>query len=189
MNKKRIKNLLLISLISIFLLIFNLIVKKRIFIFAESIMAAFMLVVVFLSVVFFGFQKDRNNRVKSDLLLQVGQILSSYFIVIYLLGIYFGYSKIVFSLKPASILNNIFAPIITFVCLEVFRYIIINNNRDKIRNIYFGGILISCDGERFVVISNSSSTASGLPSPTGEGFTCCRILTFPSGGRWRESEV
>lgn len=141
MSKRSIKNLLFISLISIFLLFFNLFVKKQIFIYAESIMAAFMIVVVFLSFILFGYQKDKNNRVKNDLFLLVGQILASYFIIIYLLGIYFGYSKIVFSLKPISILNNLFAPIITFLCLEVFRYIIINNNRDNIKNIYFYSIL------------------------------------------------
>lgn len=142
MKKRGTKNLLLFSLISIFLLIFNFIIKKQIFIFAESIMAAFMIVVVFLSFILFGYQKDKNTRIKSGLFFQIGQVLVGYFIVIYLLGIYFGFSKIVFSLKPASILNNIFAPIITFVFLEIFRYIIINNNRDKVRNIYLYSILI-----------------------------------------------
>ena len=112
--KKNLKNVFLISLISIFLLIFNISVKSTLFIYAESIMAAFMLVVIFLAVQMFGIQKDKNNRLKGLLFFQVAQILALYFIIIYLSGIYFGYSKIVFSLKPMSILNNTLAPIIIF---------------------------------------------------------------------------
>lgn len=142
MKKKTIKNIFLISLISIFLLVFNIVVKKYTFIYAESIMAAFMIVIVALSIQLFGFQKDKNNRIKNILLIQVAQILATYFIIIYALGIFFGYSKIVFSLRPMSILNNTFAPILTFICLEVFRYIVTTNNRDNKKNIIIFGIII-----------------------------------------------
>lgn len=142
MKKSNIKYIILIALISIFLLVFNFIIKPNIILYAESIMAAFMLLIIFLSIQFFGFQKDKNNRVKNNLLIKICQILTIYFIVIYLLGLYFGYSKIVFSLKPVSILNNTFAPIIIFICLEVFRYIIINNSKDNNKKIILIGIII-----------------------------------------------
>lgn len=142
MEKKTIKNIFLISLISIFLFAFNFFVKEHLFIYAESIMAAFVIVTFAISVKMFGFQKDRNNHLKKDLLLQVTQILAIYFIAIYTAGIFLGYSKIVFSLKPMSIINNTFAPIITFICLEMFRYVVTNNNRDNKKNIFLYGIII-----------------------------------------------
>ena len=70
MKKKTIKNIFLISLISIFLLVFNIVVKKYTFIYAESIMAAFMIVIVALSIQLFGFQKDKNNRIKNILFIK-----------------------------------------------------------------------------------------------------------------------
>ena len=142
MEKKTIKNIFLISLISLFLFAFNFFVKKHLFIYAESIMAAFVIVVLALSIKMFGFQSDRKNNLKKNLLIQVTQILAIYFIVIYTIGIFLGYSKIVFSLRPISIINNTFAPIITFICLEIFRYVVTNNNKDNKKNIILFGIII-----------------------------------------------
>ena len=45
-------------------------------------------------------------------------------------------------MKPQSIINNIFAPIIIFIALELFRYSIINNNKDNIKNIVLYSIFI-----------------------------------------------
>lgn len=142
MKKKNIKYLLLMSLISIFLIVFNLIIKKNLILYAESIMAAFMLVIIFLMITLFGYQKDKKTYLKNNILIKVGQILTIYFIVIYLLGLYFGFSKIVFSLKPLSIINNILAPIITFISFEVFRYILIRNNVDNKKMIILFSIII-----------------------------------------------
>lgn len=142
MKKKNIKNIFLISLISIFLLIFNIIIKKHLFIYAESIMAAFMIVVIVLSIQMFGFPKDINNRLKKILFFRTGQLIATYFIVIYALGLFFGFSKIVFSVKPLNIINNTLALIIIFVALEVFRFILINNNRDNKKNIILYNIII-----------------------------------------------
>lgn len=135
MKNRSTKNIILISLISIFLFVFNILIKKNLIIYAESIMASFMMIIVFLSIQMYGFQKDKNNRIKSCLFLKTAQTLTIYFIVIYMLGFYFGYSKIVFSLKPMSILNNTLAPMIIFICLEVFRYVITSGNKDNKKNI------------------------------------------------------
>ncbi len=135
MKKRSIKNIFLISLISIFLFVFNALIKKNYILYAESIVAAFMIIVIFLSIQMFGFQKDKKTLLKRDLFLKTMQVLITYFIIIYLLGIHFGYSKIAFSLKPRAIINNTFAPIIIFICLEIFRYIIINNNKDNKKTI------------------------------------------------------
>ena len=136
------RNIIFITLFSIFLLIFNTIVKKQIIIYAESIMAAFMLIVVFTSVQTYGFQPNKNNNLKDKLLIKTSQTLIIYFIVIYLLGLYFGYSKIVFSLKPVSIINNTIAPITTFICLELFRYIITNANKDNKKILIIFNVII-----------------------------------------------
>lgn len=142
MKKSSIKYISLISVISIFLLIFNFIIKPKIIMFAESIMAAFLLIIVFTSIQMFGFPKDKTNKIKSNLLIKTTRIVTIYFIVIYLLGLYFGYSKIVFSLKPVSIINNTFAPIIIFICLELFRYVMINNSKDNTKKIVFISFII-----------------------------------------------
>ena len=142
MKKRSTKNIFLISLISIFLLVFNILVKKYLFIYAESIMASFMLVILVLSIQMFGLHMDRNNPSKNNLLCSIAQVLAAYFIIIYLLGLYFGYSKIVFALNPLSILNNTLAPIVIFICLEVFRYIVTNNNRDNNKKIIFFNFII-----------------------------------------------
>ena len=142
MKTKNLKHILLISLISIFLVIFNFILKKNFIIYAESVMAAFILVILFLVICFFGYQKDKKNYLKNNIFIKVCQVLTLYFIIIYLLGLYFGFSKIVFSLKPMSILNNIFAPIITFCGLEILRYILTKNNIDNKKMIILFNILI-----------------------------------------------
>ena len=142
MKTKNLKHVLLISLISIFLVIFNFILKKNFIIYAESVMAAFILVILFLVICFFGYQKDKKNYLKNNIFIKVCQVLTLYFIIIYLLGLYFGFSKIVFSLKPMSILNNIFAPIITFCGLEILRYILTKNNIDNKKMIILFNILI-----------------------------------------------
>lgn len=142
MKKKNIKTIFLISLISIFLLVFNIFIKQNLFLYAESIMAAFMIVIIILSIQMFGFQKDINNRLKKILFFRIAQVLATYFMVIYLLGIYFGYSKIVFSLRPVSILNNTFSPIIIFICLEILRYILTHSNRDNKKKIILFNFII-----------------------------------------------
>ena len=135
MNNKNFKNILLVFLISIFLLIFNIFVNKNGFVYAESIMAAFLMVIVFVSILLFGFQKDKKNHLKNNIFIKVAQVLTLYFIVIYLSGLYFGFSKIVFSLKPLSIINNTLAPFLIFICLELFRYVLIKCNVDNKKNI------------------------------------------------------
>ena len=142
MKKKNIKYVLLMSLISVFLIVFNFIIKKNLILYAESIMAAFMLVIVFLMVVLFGYQKDRKTYLKNNIFIKVGQVLTVYFIIIYLLGLYFGFSKIVFSLKPLSIINNVLVPVIIFIAFEVFRYILIRNNIDNKKMIILFSIFI-----------------------------------------------
>ena len=142
MRNRSTRNIVLISLISIFLLVFNIIIKKHIILYAECIMAAFMLAIVFLAIQSYGIQKDKSTRLKSNLFLKTAQILTIYFIVISLFGLYFGFSKIVFSLKPISIINNTFAPVITFSCLEIFRYIITNGNKDNKKTLIIMNILI-----------------------------------------------
>lgn len=139
---KNLKKILLLILISIFLVVFNVVIKNNIILYAESIMAAFMLIILFLSLLFWGYQKDKKYQLKSNLFIKVGQVLTLYFIIIYLMGLYFGFSKIVFSLKPVSILNNTLSPIIIFICLEIFRYIITRNNIDDKRYLIIFNIFI-----------------------------------------------
>ena len=98
MKNRTHRNIILLSLYSAFLLIFNTIIKKQVIVYAESIIAAFMLVIVFLSIQMYGYQKDKNNAFKNRIVIKISQILIIYLISIYLFGLYFGYSKIVFSL-------------------------------------------------------------------------------------------
>ena len=142
MKAKQWKNIILLSIITIFLLIFNIIIKDLCILYAESIMASFMIVIIYISIVMFGFRKDKMYRVKKNILYSTLQILIIYFMLIYLAGIYFGYTKIAFSLKPTAIINNIFAPLITFFCLELFRYIIITNNKDNKKRLIIYNVVI-----------------------------------------------
>ena len=134
MNRRN-SNILLLSLIFIYILFYRLVVCTKLLKYNESITACFFLVLLFLSIVLLGYRKIKKDKVSDNILKVTIASLIIYFIVIYCAGLITGFLKSSYSKTFMGIFNNTFFIIISIVCTEIFRYIFISSNKDKINSI------------------------------------------------------
>lgn len=98
---------------------------------ANFLATSFLILLTSLTIFLLGIKKDRKNPLKKKINVTVLVFLILYFIISYLIGLETGYAKNIDSLNLFSILNNIFIPTLIIICIELFRYIIINANKDR----------------------------------------------------------
>ncbi len=135
-NNRVIKNFVCVSLFIIYIFLYRLFIVTKLLKYTEFITASFMLIMTFIAILFYGYRKDKINPLKKNVyIITIIQILF-FFAISYGLGLVVGFLKNSYSLTPFSILNNIFAPIIILVCIEIFRYVVLNNNSSSKKSIY-----------------------------------------------------
>ena len=61
----------------------------------------------------------------------------AYFAITYGIGFAIGYNKNAYSMELSSLIGNIISPIITIICIELIRYIYIENNKFSKQSIGF----------------------------------------------------
>ena len=132
---RRSSNLLLLLLLFIYTLFYKFIVLNKLLKFNESITACFFLVLLFLSIVLLGYRKIKRDKASNNILKVTIFSLIIYFIVIYCAGLITGFLRSSYSKTFIGIFNNTFFIIISIVCTEIFRYIFISSNKDKINYI------------------------------------------------------
>lgn len=119
MKISQIKAISLLAFITLILL-FNSFIAK---IFNQYSICAFILVVGVISYYLIGFEKEKS-RYNKDVILSIIIYSAIYYIVTYLLGLFIGFSKNIYSLTILGIIKNI-VPFAILVCLsELLRYII-----------------------------------------------------------------
>ena len=98
---------------------------------ANFLATSFLILLTSLTIFLLGIKKDKITPLKKKINITVLIFLIIYFVISYLIGLEMGYVKNTNSLNLLSILNNIFVPTTIITCTEIFRYIIINANKDR----------------------------------------------------------
>ncbi len=131
MNKRIVKDISILSLIFIYTIIYRLVIFEHALKYSEVLTATFLMVLAFVSILLFGFKKDKKTRIKQYINRMTISIIIIFFLITYGLGFFVGFLKNAYSLTPTAVLDNLFAPIIIIVSTEILRYVIINANKDK----------------------------------------------------------
>ncbi|MBP3799907.1 MAG: hypothetical protein ILA19_02880, partial [Bacilli bacterium] len=126
MSKRTIKDISILSLIFIYTIVYRLVIFKHALKYSEVITATFLMVIAFVSILFFGFKKDKKTRIKQYINRMTISIIIIFFLITYGLGFFVGFLRNAYSLTPNAILDNLFAPIIIIISTEILRYVIIN---------------------------------------------------------------
>lgn len=130
MNKRKIYSLMLLILLFAYLLINRLFIMKSLLEYSEFISASVLLLLTFMTILLLGYKKSKTTSQKKDIIRTVITRVILFFAISYGIGLLVGFLKNSYSLAVSSIINNVFAPLIIIVCIEIFRYIIINANKD-----------------------------------------------------------
>ena len=133
-NRKKV--ILLDIMLIIYGIIFQIVILNKLLKLSYLISASFMIIMVAITISIIGFRKDNKTELKKSIFYKTLILVISFLTITYLLGIFIGFNNNAYSRSPLMLLNNIFAPIILIVCIEIFRYILINsvNKQSKLIN-------------------------------------------------------
>lgn len=137
------KNLIYSLSIILYALIYFLIIVRFIPGVAALLSCIFISVLTFLKYKKYKFpkNKDISKKIKKKSIIYVSVAIFIYFTVIFILGLITGYRLSAYSHSFIKILRHTFFPFISMVVLEIYRYITINNYKEK-KNVLIETILI-----------------------------------------------
>ena len=125
------KNTILLSLIALYIIVYKVFLFTNFMKQSSMFTATFMVALVPLAIYFLGYRKNKSDRDEEYVMKMVVFFLSIFFLATYGLGFLTGFLKNGYSLNFGTLVNNIFAPIIIIILVELFRYVFIWANRDK----------------------------------------------------------
>ena len=144
-KERNIKIGCLLSILAAYVVIYYTLILRHFLAYSEAINASVLLLIAFISYQFFGFQKDKTNELKKNVLIIIVVQVVIYFLFIYLLGLFTGFLKNSYSLSLQGILSNTVAPIVLIIAGELFRYIVVTNTKSKILKVLMTIILTITD--------------------------------------------
>ncbi|MBQ6497721.1 MAG: signal peptidase I [Bacilli bacterium] len=135
MTKRSIKNIILLFLLVAYIVVYKLFIFNNYMKISEMISVSFLALLLCISIAFLGFRRSKNNYMSQN----VSQIVLIYllitFALMYGLGLFTGFLQNAYSMSAINLINNIVAPILIIVLVEMLRYVVIWANRDKKRYI------------------------------------------------------
>ena len=133
-NKNKI--LLLNSLLIVYVIIFQTVILSKFLKVNDLISASFMVIVTALAIGLFGFKRNSKSYLKDNIFFKTCILVILFFIVTYLVGYFTGFNHNAYSRKPLMILNNTFAPLVLIICMEIYRYVLVNSVNKKSKLIH-----------------------------------------------------
>ena len=124
MIKEKFKSVILGLILIIYTIVYQTYILKNLLKYSESLSASLILIIMFLSILLFGYRKDNPNRLKKLILYKTIIIVIAYFLIIYLCGLSMGFNRNVYSTSPLLLINNIFMPILIIIGTEIYRYVV-----------------------------------------------------------------
>lgn len=125
--KKGNKRSLVILTIIIFVLLFDLFIFKKL---DKYSICAFIFLLIGLSYYLIGFRKVKS-RYDKDIILTIFIYVFIYYIIIYLSGLFIGFTRNIYSLNFISIIKNILPVLIFITLVEILRYILNSQIKDN----------------------------------------------------------
>lgn len=101
--------------------------------YSESMSAVFMLIITYIAYLLLGYKVNKKTNVKNSVLFITMMVVVIYFTLTYGMGLLVGFLKNSYSLKLKDVFNNSIYIIISIICTEILRYIVINaDKKDKL---------------------------------------------------------
>lgn len=130
MDRKK-KNILISLLVVAYIFVYRFFVYTKLLKYNESISASFYIILLSVSIAFYGYRKIIKNELNTKLIINTSISVFLYFVAIYGIGIVTGFLTNSYNLKITGIINNVFPVLVMILCGEIFRYVFIRSNRDK----------------------------------------------------------
>ena len=121
---RKVKGYVLILLTLVFSYFYFVYIKNICPSFAPCILASYICFMAYLAYELYGFPKFNDTPIQVTVAKGIIAIMIVYFIILYVLGSFSGYTRITYSLTTLMI-------VLSIIALEIFRYILINANRDS----------------------------------------------------------
>ena len=143
MTKRSIKNISLLFLLVTYIVVYKLFLFNNYMKYSEMINVSFLAILLCISILLLGFRRCKNNYMNQNIT-QVALIyLMITFALMYGLGLFTGFLQNAYSRSALGLVNNIVAPILIIILVEMLRYVVIWANRDKKRFIVIFTIAIT----------------------------------------------
>lgn len=155
MNKKKIISIGLLLCMFLYILVFRGYFLENLLKYVEFLSAAFVLFICFFSYYFLGFRKNKKNFLKRNVFIITLILLLLYFSVSYGIGFFIGFLRNSYSLKWYSIFDNMICPFVIILGIEIFRYIIVNSNKNNKKMV----LLSTC----MIALFEIATTIRGVP--------------------------
>ncbi len=108
-----------------------------------------------------GFTIDKN-RYNKDIILTILMCILFYYVLIYVLGFFTGFSRNVFNLKLYSIIDNILPAILLIISTELLRNTINSKIKDKIWILVYSVFVFTLIDTTFIIYSMDYTKISSL---------------------------
>ena len=131
MKVRTIKSWIILVLLSAYVVLYKLFIFQNYMKYSEFISASFLALVLALAIIFLGFRKDKPTVLSKNVFKVVIFYLILAFFAMYGLGLIVGFLKNAYSRSFINIFDNIFAPILIIIVVELIRYVFISANKDK----------------------------------------------------------
>ena len=129
--KRSIKAIIICLIILLYSTIYNNYVVNNIPGLSNMLNNGFILFITCLSYFFFGFQKNKSNRVEANIALYIIVFSLIYLISLFVLGIYTGFRRSFTVCDIKVVFCNVVNIILFYGTLEILRYIFTKSNRDN----------------------------------------------------------
>ena len=140
---RQFKTICILLILLVYIFVYRLFIMTHFLKYTEFINASFLMIILFFTIFLFSYQKDKSTPLKKKVNLITAILIILFFSITYLVGMFVGFLKNSYSLNAYSILNNIFSPIIIIVCTEIFRYVVINQNRNSKKMLFLITIVLT----------------------------------------------
>lgn len=147
------------AILVVFVVVLKLVFIDKLANYTDIVNSIFWIISLFVLSRIIGVKKDNNICKENSVQIAIITILG-YFLVTYLSGLFLGFLKNSYSLKPISMLKNIYPVIIMVICQELIRSMIARKSGRSNRPIVFLTIIyIVLD---FLLVFNLDNLNSGL---------------------------
>ena len=167
--KKGYVRLLIFQIVVIILLLLNSFVLS---ILSDYKMFIFMLILIFLFKIFFGFEKDRHRYIK-DIVLEEFIFLLTFFLLYYLSGLIFSFAKTGNYYTVKSMLTYVLPLILNIIVKEYFRYEMLQKSEGN-------NLLIVVSVILFFLLDVTNSLYYGSYSTNYTAFTFIALTILPA---------
>lgn len=131
MNKRSIKNIILILLLAIYIFIYKIYIFENYMKYSEIVSASFMVGLLALAISLLGFRRDKQTNLSRSIFKAIIFYLVLTFFIMYGIGIFVGFLKNAYSFALPTLIDNILAPIVIIIAMELLRYVVISANKDR----------------------------------------------------------